>query len=319
MIRDSKARSTASRYRLIPPKKRSEAQRRFLAEYDEGKTRGVGVSRPTTERTTKKPRAAREEEPAPKREPRRRRETIEAHVPIIFDEPEATPDPSSDVDVESDDDDDDDDESTPAPAPANEPTTTGESVSRALAPATSTPAPITPAPSFNEQLCDIPNCSGCRIAKGWPVCKATGLKVYPPMSENGAETAGNALLAGLMLLARMARKDHAAIEPTEFHKEAMRDGTKLMIERRMPAVAAYDDWLQVGGAAVGYFVHAVNAPNPNPPPAQKPAGAVDDRAARLRAFLDAEGIDRAQLLAALQNGAAPTNASEVRDAATSAA
>jgi hypothetical protein len=261
-------RTTASRLRrfIRNGKKITAAERDWLKDYD------------ATKDKTKVPRkhAPRPAEPA------------EAWAPIA-DAPElgrdlepkpAAPEPPELDDDELDDDELDDDELGSAFA-------AGGASTPAAPAAPSSKAPELPAaPPVPTDGCPLgPHCPECQRARTQLSCTTTGRRVYPPMSDFGANGLAGIILAGMMFGAGVARPDHHRVEPTKWELEETAKAIRTVAYRRAPALGEVDDLLALGWLVANIGARMMREPPPAPKPLPrredaKPNGAAVEQEGR---------------------------------------
>lgn len=101
-------------------------------------------------------------------------------------------------------------------------------------------------PPFVATACDIKDCPACRAANGTRLCKVTGERVWPPMSESGSRGLAEAILAGLAFViaigARLVTgRAHRVVKADEREVDELARALRDIALRRASWMGAVDD------------------------------------------------------------------------------
>lgn len=161
-----------------------------------------------------------------------------------------------------------------APPPASPPTVEAPtSPGPSMVPAPGPAAPRTPDPHAappdwtvidfgtpegprQTSLCSIPDCPACRAATGPATCGVTGRRVWPPMSEAGAEGLARILLGLIGVVARVVRKEPVP-PPTDRDVKQVARALREVALRRASWVGAFDDLIALGAGVTMYTRRAL--------------------------------------------------------------
>lgn len=134
----------------------------------------------------------------------------------------------------------------------------------------SAPLPGDTAPGSvpTPHVCNVgKDCPACRSqTSGALVCSATGKKVWPPMSEAGAEAMAAVIFAGLGFVLQFFRDDRRIIMPSADERRMLAGALREVAYRRASWVGAVDDLFALFGALGRYTIRAMNEPQKQLPP-----------------------------------------------------
>ena len=158
----------------------------------------------------------------------------------------------------------------PAPAPAAPPSSSAPSSAASSAPEASAWRTIDfgapqAAAIVPVEVCKIPDCPACRRAKGTgAVCVATGVKVWPPMSEEGAKAMAAAVLGVVAVLVRVGRRvatgaDAPVVAPTAGEVAQLGRALREVTYRRASYMGASDDLFALAWALGAFSMRAARA------------------------------------------------------------
>lgn len=97
--------------------------------------------------------------------------------------------------------------------------------------------------------------------RGAQVCGETGRKVWPPMSEEGAEALAGTILAIIGLAIRFFRPDRRLIPPSKEERKQLGGALREMALRRASWMGAFDDLLAVAFGLSRYTMRALREPD----------------------------------------------------------
>lgn len=110
---------------------------------------------------------------------------------------------------------------------------------------------------MHSASCSIPDCPRCRAVAGAMTCEATGERVWPRMTEDGARGMAGAILGAIALVARMLGKD---VTPTQEEIERLARALRETIYQRAGALGAGDDLYALGWFMLLFGARIYNAP-----------------------------------------------------------
>lgn len=121
--------------------------------------------------------------------------------------------------------------------------------------------PENTAPLAPVSTCSIPDCPACRAATGPAICGTTGKRVWPPMSEAGAEGMAKGLLFIIGLVASVIRKEPVP-PPTDRDIKQVGRALREVALRRASWVGAFDDLIALTAGISGYTRRALTEKAP---------------------------------------------------------
>lgn len=106
--------------------------------------------------------------------------------------------------------------------------------------------------------CEIKDCPRCAAVKGAMVCGTTGERVWPMMSDDGAEGIAAGVLGGIALLARfLGGRD---VKPERAEVKALGRAIQRFIYKRAGWAGAGDDVIALAFLLTMFATRAYNAP-----------------------------------------------------------
>ena len=126
-------------------------------------------------------------------------------------------------------------------------------------------APQTAAAIVPVEACKIPDCPACRAQKGAGMtCVATGERVYPPMSEEGAKAMAAMVLGVVAVVVRVGRRiatgtESPVVAPTAAEVAQMGRALREVTYRRASYMGAGDDLFALAWAVGAFSLRAARA------------------------------------------------------------